>query len=218
MIQASDRLAHDVAQALLDIEAVVFTPHAPITFKSGIRSPVYVDNRRLIFWPAQWRIIIEGFRATIAAQNLAFDVIAGVAAAGIPHSSALAYLLETPSVFVRKEAKEHGTRSRVEGGPVTGRRILLVEDLVTTGSSSLAGVEALRSEGAVVADCLCITGYGLPEAERAFREAGVTLHQLTPFQAIAGEAARRGLFDAEAHDLVNAWLRDPHHWTENEPL
>ncbi len=215
MTQPADSLPERVARVLLDIEAVVFTPHEPITFKSGIRSPVYVDNRRLIFWPAQWRAVIEGFQALIAAESITCDVIAGVAAAGIPHSSALAYLLERPSVFVRKEAKGHGTRSQIEGGPVDGRRVLLIEDLVTTGGSSLAGVEALRAEGAAVSDCLCITGYGFPEADRAFVEAGVTLHRLTSFQDIVAEASRRGLFDRETFDLVNAWLRDPYHWLED---
>ena len=126
-----------VARALLEIDAVVFTPDAPITFKSGIKSPVYVDNRRVPFWPAQWRVVLDGFAQ--AARGLTFDVIAGIAVGGVPHSSALAYLLGAPSVFVRKEAKEHGTRSQIEGGDVSGKTVLLVEDLVTTGGSSLAG-------------------------------------------------------------------------------
>lgn len=209
----TDALGAEVARALLDCEAVVFTPRAPITFKSGIRSPVYVDNRRLPFWPAQWRVVIEGFRRAIADGALAFEVIAGIEAAGIPHSAALAYALEMPSVFVRKQTKEHGTRSRVEGGDVSGRRVLLVEDLVTTGGSSLAGVEALREAGATVEHCLCITTYGFPEARRAFDEARVALHPLAPFAAIIAEAQRRGLFGEEELTILETWMRDPHGWT-----
>jgi len=208
-----------VAGTLLDIEAVVFTPGDPITFKSGIKSPVYVDNRRLPFWPAQWQVVIEGFRDLIALRGITYHVIAGIEAAGIPHSAALAYLTRTPSVFVRKQAKEHGTRSRVEGGDVSGKRVLLIEDLVTTGGSSLAGVEALREAGADVQDCLCITSYGFPEAGRAFDAAKVRLHPLTPFATIVIEASKRGLFGQPELATLEDWIRDPHGWPpagENE--
>ncbi|NDJ78898.1 MAG: orotate phosphoribosyltransferase [Chloroflexi bacterium] len=209
-------LQAQVAAALLDCEAVVFTPDAPVTFKSGIQSPVYIDNRRLPFWPEQWQVVIEGFRQVITALKLEFDVIAGIAAAGIPHSAALAYLLGTPSIFVRKQAKEHGLKSLVEGGDVTRRRVLLVEDLVTTGGSSLAGVEALRAAGAVVKDCLCITSYGFAEAAKAFNAANVRLHPLTPFSAIVVEASRRGMFGQPELDLLERWMRDPHQWQTAE--
>jgi orotate phosphoribosyltransferase len=207
-----NKLHARVAGTLLDIEAVVFTPGDPITFKSGIKSPVYVDNRRLPFWPAQWQVVIESFRDLIALHGIAYDVIAGIEAAGIPHSAALAYLTRTPSVFVRKQAKEHGTRSRVEGGDVSGKRVLLIEDLVTTGGSSLAGVEALREAGADVRDCLCITSYGFPEAGRAFDAAKVRLHPLTPFATIVIEASKRGLFGQPELATLEDWIRDPRGW------
>jgi orotate phosphoribosyltransferase len=207
-------IQEQVARALLEIEAVVFTPHKPITFKSGIKSPVYVDNRRLPFWPAQWQIVIEGLQQLIGARELTFDVIAGIAAGGIPHSAALAYTLKQPSVFVRKEAKEHGTRGQIEGGEVSHRRVLLVEDMVTTGSSSLAGVEALRAAGATVKDCLCITSYGFAKALQAFDAAGVRLYPLAPFSTIVIEASKMGLFNQEALMLIEAWMHDPHHWEQ----
>lgn len=203
-----------VARALLEIGAVIFTPDKPITFKSGIQSPVYVDNRRLPFWPVQWGTVIDAFRQTIAQEKIECDVIAGIEAAGIPHSAALAYTMKMPSVFVRKQAKEHGTRSRIEGGDVSGRRVLLIEDLVTTGSSSLAGVEALREEGAQVQHCLCITSYGLPDAARAFDEAGVALHPLTPFSMIVLEASRMGRFGDKELRVLEAWLSNPQGWIE----
>lgn len=211
-----DSLQARVAAALLDIRAVVFSPHAPVTFKSGILSPVYVDNRRLPFWPDQWRLVIDGFRHVIEAHALPGDVIAGIAAAGIPHSAALAFQQGLPSVFVRKAAKEHGTRSQIEGGDVAGRHVLLVEDLVTTGGSSLAGVDALREAGATVTNCLCITTYGFPEARDAFAAANVRLHPLTPFTAIVEEAIRRGQFGPAERDLIHAWMRDPHAWGREE--
>jgi orotate phosphoribosyltransferase len=211
-----DSIQEQVARALLEIQAVVFSPYAPMTLKSGIKSPVYVDNRRLPFWPAQWQIVIEGFQQMIAAQNIAFDVIAGIAAGGIPHSAALAYTLKKPSVFVRKEAKEHGTRGQIEGGDVSRKRVLLVEDMVTTGGSSLAGVDALRTAEATVRDCLCITSYGFAEATEAFKSANVRLYPLAPFSTIVIEASKMGLFDQDALDLVEAWMRDPFHWEKAE--
>ena len=212
MGQSLNAVQEAVAAALLDVEAVVFAPRRPVTFKSGIQSPVYVDNRRLPFHPAQWRTVIEAMRQVIALHGIEFDVIAGIEAAGIPHSAALGYALEVPSVFVRKQAKEHGTRSQIEGGAVEGKRVLLIEDLVTTGGSSLAGVNALREAGATVDRCLCITGYGFGEAQAAFDEANVRLQVLAPFASIVAEAARRGLFgDAELTTLED-WMRDPHGW------
>lgn len=212
MEQSLHAIGQTVAGALLDIGAVVFTPDQPVTFKSGIAAPVYVDNRRLPFWPEQWHAVIDALQQMIARYAIVYDVIAGIEAAGIPHSAALSYVQRRPSVFVRKQAKEHGLRGRVEGGAVEGQRVLLVEDMVTTGGSSLAGVAALREAGAQVEDCLCITSYGFPQAQAAFDAANVRLHVLAPFAAITGEAARRGLFGAAALSTIEAWSRDPHGW------
>ena len=205
-----------VAKALLEIGAVGFTPDAPITFKSGILSPVYVDNRRLIFWPPQWKVIIEGFRQLITEQNIDADVIAGIAAGGVPHSSALAYIMDKPSVFVRKEEKGHGMKNRVEGGDVNGRRVLLVEDLVTTGGSSLSGVQALRDQGAIIQDCIAIISYGFQEAEQAFAEASVRLHRLTTFPVVLDVALTDGRFGSAEKTIIEDWLDDPHGWAERQ--
>lgn len=204
----------EVARALVAIGAVGFAPQQPVTFKSGLISPVYVDNRRIPYWPEHWKVVIGGFEALIRAERIAFDVIAGIEAGGIPHSAALGYSLGRPSVFVRKQVKEHGTRSRIEGGDVRNRRVLLVEDLVTTGGSSLAGVEALREDGAVVNDCLTIVSYEFAEATASFAAAGVRLHPLTSFSAILREGLALGLFSASDKAVIEDWLRDPIHWAE----
>lgn len=213
-----DELDKQVANALLDIGAVGFVPDAPIRFKSGILSPIYIDNRRLPFHPAQWHIVVEGFRTLIAQQALDYDVIAGVAVGGVPHSSALAYLLNAPSVFIRKEAKEHGTKKLVEGGDVTGKRALLVEDLVTTGGSSLNAVSALRDEGAEVTDLVAIVSYGFEEARQAFDDAKVRLHTLTNFSAIAQAAHDKAILGQAALTIVQAWFDDPHGWASRQGL
>ncbi len=201
-----------VAEALLDIGAVGFSLNSPIMFKSGMISPVYVDNRRLPFHPKQWRVVLDGFAALIKEEALVFDVIAGIESAGIPHSAALGFLLQQPSIFVRKQVKDHGTKSRIEGGSVTGKKVLLLEDLVTTGGSSLAGVEALRESGAVVHDCLVIVSYGFSESAKGFSDAGVALHPLTTFEDILKTAVAQKRITPIQRKTVETWLSDPWGW------
>lgn len=203
-------LAEQIAAVLLEIQAIHFDPANPVTFKSGIKSPVYTDNRRLPFHPTDWRKVIEGFQTLILDHHLEFEVLAGIEAAGIPHSAALGFSLQKPSVFVRKQTKEHGQKKRVEGGDVKGLRVLLIEDLVTTGSSSLAGVEALREEGAIVTHCLAITNYGLPEAVQNFVAAKVELITLTNFEAI-WKVAKPNV-SADIQESVESWWRSPLEW------
>ncbi len=172
--------------------SVSIRPDAPVTFKSGLRSPVYVDNRRLIFHPQAWHIVVDALAAALPASP-AVEVIAGVESAGIPHSSALSFATGLPSVFVRKEAREHGLGRRVEGGDVAGRQTLLVEDMVTTGGSSLSAVAALREAGATVGD---LPGHHhlrlSPRPPDAFADASVDLHVLTTFESVIEEALASG--------------------------
>lgn len=208
----------DVAEALLAIGGVGFRIDDPITFKSGIISPVYCDNRTFPFWPAQWEKVIEGFALLIAREEITFDVIGGIEAAGIPHSAALGYAMQRPSIFIRKQAKEHGRRARIEGGDVSGKRVLLVEDLVTTGSSSLSGVQALRDAGATVTDCLAIISYGFAEATVAFESAEVRLHTLTNFDEVLSRALVRGSLNEPQVGTIRDWLREPYGWAQRRGL
>ncbi|WP_263378603.1 orotate phosphoribosyltransferase [Granulicella paludicola] len=212
----SSSAKREIAEALIAIEGVGFKPTAPITFKSGIKSPVYCDNRRFPFHPAEWTKVIRGFEQMIADDAIALDVVGGVEAAGIPHSAALGFAMQKPSVFIRKEAKGHGTKKRVEGGDVKGLRVVLVEDLVTTGISSLAAVEALREEGAVVEDCLAIISYGFVEAAEAFKKAGVRLHAATDFETVLTVALERGAIDVDGAKTVQDWLQEPHGWAQRQ--
>ena len=207
-------LKQSIAKALLSINAVGFTLDAPVTFKSGIVSPVYVDNRQLIYHPSAWHTVIEGFKELIEQESFEYDVIAGVAVGGVPHSSALAYIMNKPSVFVRKEAKEHGKGKRIEGGEVAGKHVLLVEDLVTTGGSSLSGVEALRESDAILTDAIAIVSYGFKEAEDAFRAANLKLHTLTNFDVLLDVALSENRFSQNEADIIREWFNDPHSWGE----
>jgi orotate phosphoribosyltransferase len=211
-------MSYEVAEALVAIGGVGFKPSEPITFKSGIRSPVYCDNRRFPFHPEQWGKVIRGFEELIAEDGIGFDVVGGIEAAGIPHSAALGFAMQRPSVFIRKEAKGHGAKKRVEGGDVAGKRVMLVEDLVTTGMSSLAAVEALRDEGALVTDCLAIISYGFVEGREAFAKAGVQLHALTSFEEVLEVELKSGALSEADVAIVRDWLRDPQGWAKRRGL
>lgn len=201
-----------VADALIAAGVVGVAFDSPRTFKSGIVSPVYLDNRRLLTHPAAWRTVITALGGLIGSLDIESPVIAGVETAGIPHSAALAFSLALPTVFVRKQAKDHGLKQRVEGGEVAGRQVILVEDQVTTGGSSLSAVLALREAGAVVEHALSITSYGFAEAERAFAEAGVALHVLVTFDDLLPRLESAGLVDAAGVKTIRAWLAAPGVW------
>ncbi|MEI6690387.1 MAG: orotate phosphoribosyltransferase [bacterium] len=205
-------VAKQVAQALVSINGVGFVPNNPITFKSGILSPMYLDNRKFPSFPREWRVVLDGFSQMIEKNNIQFDMIAGIETAGIPHSAGLAVVLSKPSVFVRKQAKDHGTKKMVEGGEVSGKKVLLIEDLVTTGGSSLAGVRELRAAGAIVTDCLVIVSYGLAEANLAFAKESVNLVALTDVNNVVEAAAEAGKLDESGKKVVLEWLQNPREW------
>jgi len=204
----------EVAKALIKIGAVGFKPNNPITFKSGLISPVYIDNRRFPFNPNEWDIIIKAFFELAKDKKIEFDCIAGIESAGIPHSSALGFYLKKPSVFTRKEVKDHGTKKMVEGGDVSKKKVLLIEDHVTTGFSSLLGVKALKHEGAQVKDCFSITSYGFDEAKNAFKEYKVKLHTLTDFKTILKEARNLGVLNKSEVKIISDWFNDPSSWAK----
>lgn len=195
-----------VARALLKIGAVGFVLDKPITFKSGIVSPVYVDNRKLPFHPAEWKVIIQSFSKIIKKEKIKIEVIAGVEAAGIPHSAALGFFMKKPSVFVRKVAKDHGTKKLIEGGSILNKNVLLIEDLVSTGMSSLAAIEKIKKDGGKVSNCLVIVSYNFPVAKIEFKKAKVKLHTLTSFPIILQEAKKIGLIKGNKLKKIEDWL------------
>ena len=146
-------IANEVAEKLLQINAVKLNPQNPFTWASGIKSPIYCDNRLVLSFPAVRTFVIRAF-ADKAAQFEPFDIVAGVATAGIPHGALLADRLEKPFIYVREKAKSHGRQNQIEGNITEGARILLIEDLISTGGSSLKAVETLREAGCVVVGVL----------------------------------------------------------------
>lgn len=201
------------AQALLAAGVVGFAFDAPRTFKSGIKSPVYLDNRKLLTHPHEWHVVIRAMASIVDMLGIPDLVVAGIETAGIPHSSALAYKMRLPTVFVRKQTKDHGLQRRIEGGEVYGRSVVLIEDQITTGSSSMSGVMALRDAGAAVEHLIAITSYGFPEADAAFEHAGVKLHVMVGFNELLPAVRASGRLSETQQASLDAWLADPVGWT-----
>ena len=154
-------------------------PAKPFVWASGIRSPIYCDNRLLLSYPKARDLIIRGFIALIRKSKIRFDAIAGIATAGIPHAAILAERLKKPLLYVRSAPKSHGKGNQIEGRFNKGDRVLVIEDLISTGKSSLEAIAALEKAGAKVTDCLAIFSYGFPVAQRAFQKASCRLSTLT---------------------------------------
>ncbi|MGC8873091.1 MAG: orotate phosphoribosyltransferase [Chloroflexia bacterium] len=210
---SSFSVAEEVAEMLLRLGAVALRPSTPFRFASGLLSPIYCDNRLLISYPAERLQVARWFAATIRQSRLSLDVIAGTATAGIPHAAWLAAELGLPMVYVRSQAKGHGQERLVEGVLLPGQRVAVVEDLVTTGGSSLQTVATLREAGAVVEHVFAIFSYAFPETTESFARAGVRLHPLTTLSILLDVAIERGYLSLAERGLVETWAQDPAAWS-----
>ena len=211
--QAAD-LAQSLANALLDIDAVSLRPHDPFTWSSGLRAPLYCDNRRTLAHPSVRRSTADGFAAVVRRHEWMPLTVAGTATAGIPHAAWLAERLDSPMAYVRSEAKEHGQGRRIEGARLeSGDDVVVVEDLISTGGSALDAVSALRDAGATVRAVLALFSYGLDAADAAFRDAEVACYVLTTFPVLLGVAHRQHGLSDEARDLLEEWRADPEAWS-----
>ena len=205
--------SRQIARRLLEVGAVKLQPAEPFTWASGLRSPIYCDNRVLLSFPAIRREVIDALAAAAGAvENI--QGIAGVATAGIPHGALLADRLDLPFIYIRSSAKEHGRRNQIEGRLEPGRRYVVVEDLISTGGSSLKAVAALRAAGGEVAGALAIFTYQFPSADRAFANAEVPLRTVSDYATLLEAATETGrISDGEATTLSD-WRQDPRAWSE----
>lgn len=206
-------IAQQVARMLLRIKAVTLSPKTPYKFVSGMYSPIYTDNRLLMGYPLK-RKEITGFMANLMKEKgLAPEIIAGTSTAGIPPAAWLAELLELPMIYVRGNTKDHGKGRQVEGVMKKGAKVLLIEDLITTGKSSLAAIDAIRVEGGKVDICLAFLDYGFKEAKEKYRQKKVTLYTLTSFEELVNTAVEMGLLQENEKEVVLGWQKDPWAWT-----
>ncbi|MDD7384081.1 MAG: orotate phosphoribosyltransferase [Actinomycetaceae bacterium] len=202
--------ARSVAGALLDIGAVFVRPDQPFTWVSGIHSPIYTDNRLVLTAPEVRKGIEDTLAAMIAREFADAEVLMGTATAGIPHAALAAERLGLPMGYVRGEAKDHGRGNRIEGKLQAGQRVVVVEDLISTGGSVLATVAALRDAGAQVLGVAALFTYGMQAAKDTFHAASVPLHTLTTFDDAIEEAAARGQISEEDLPRLRAFRDNPH--------
>ncbi len=200
------------AEKLLQIKALQVNLHNPYTWASGWRSPVYCDNRKVLSYPYVRDFVKSELANMILEQYPDAEVIAGVATAGIAHGVMAADLLKLPFVYVRAEAKKHGMGNQVEGVLHAGQKVVVVEDLISTGKSSLQVVEVLRAMGAEVMGMCGLFTYGFPIADEAFAAAGLPLHTISNYSALMEVAEEQKLVESEDREILAQWRKDPANW------
>ncbi len=208
----NQEIAAKVARSLLQINAIKLSPQKPFTWASGLRSPIYCDNRLILSYPAVRKFIIDCFRIK-ALQFPEVDYIAGVATAGIPHGALLAERLALPMVYVRSKPKAHGRQNLIEGRLEEGAKVLVIEDLISTGGSSLKAVDAIREASADVQAVMAIFSYQFEQARSAFEDARCQLDTLSNYSTLIELAEKENYIDKKALKSLKAWREDPHAWS-----
>ena len=198
-----------IAKDLLSIGAVFFRPDEPFTWASGIKSPVYCDNRLTLSSPAVRKDVENGLASLIREYYPEAEILMGTSTAGIAHAAITAYLLDIPTGYVRSGAKDHGRKNQIEGRLEAGQKVVVVEDLISTGGSVLEVVDVLREAGAEVLGIVSIFTYGMRKGLERLAAANVINHSLTDFDVIAEVAAEQGYIRAEDVTRLIAFRNDP---------
>ena len=200
------------ADALLQIEAVTLSPTEPYTWSSGLKSPIYCDNRLTLSYPKVRQVIVDGLVKSVNPTDV--DVIAGTATAGIPHGALLADRLGLPFIYVRSSAKGHGKGNQIEGRLEAGARVLVIEDLLSTGMSSIDAAKAIRQAGGDVIGIQAIFSYGLPVLQKNLSDADLTATSLTTFSELIEVAESTGVLNRSELDSLRDWQEDPRAWSD----
>ncbi|MBC1533129.1 orotate phosphoribosyltransferase [Listeria seeligeri] len=201
-----------VAEQLLEIKAVFLKPNDPFTWASGIKSPIYCDNRLTLGFPKVRQFIAAALAEKIKVNFGEVDVIAGTATAGIPHAAWVSDLLDLPMVYVRSKAKEHGKGNQIEGPISKGQKVVVIEDLISTGGSSLKAVEALEEAGAEVLGIAAIFTYGLNKGKKLLDEADTKLVTLTNYDELIEVALTKNYVSKEDMQTLKEWKQNPEAW------
>lgn len=208
-------IANEVAKILLEIGCVQVKPKDPFTYASGLKGPIYCDNRKVLSHVNERNIIIDAFIKLIQEKNFEFDQLAGLATAGIPHAAFIANKLDLPMIYIRDKAKGHGKGNQVEGDFVPGQKVLLIEDLVNQGSSLEKAVQGAVDAGLNVVGCLSIVDYEMSKARDILKKLNLDLFSLTKFSDLADTACVLGKIGKEEVELLRAWQKDPAGWHES---
>ncbi len=201
-----------VAKSLMDIKAVLLRPNNPFTWASGWHSPIYCDNRKILSYPEIRENVCKWIADIIIEKYAELDVIAGVATGAIAHGMLVAHILKKPFIYVRPKAKEHGTGSQIEGVLPTRAKVVVVEDLISTGMSSLAATEALKNAGADVLGMVAIFTYDFDHSKKAFEKADVELTTLSNYNVLVEVAHELGYIKDGDIDILREWRKSPSTW------
>lgn len=201
-----------LAKALMDIKAVLLRPQEPFTWASGWHSPIYCDNRRILSHPELRAQVAQWLADKAMELYQEAEVVAGVATGAIAHGVLAADRMQKPFVYVRPKPKDHGTGSQIEGELAPGKKVVVIEDLISTGMSSLAAVKALRDAGAQVLGMVAIFTYGFDLAAQRFEEDKVRLDTLSNYSALVDVASETGYISSAAKALLHEWRENPSEW------
>lgn len=201
--------SEQVAKYLLEIGAVALRPQDPFTWTSGIKSPIYCDNRLTLSFPVVRGYIAGGFAELIKTSYPEAEVIAGTATAGIPHAAWVADKLNLPMAYIRDKAKGHGKQNQIEGIISPGQKVIVIEDLISTGGSSIKAAQAVQEAGGEVLAVLAIFNYELDRASEAFAAANVPLQSLSNYTALIDVALAQGTIAETDVELLQSWRKDP---------
>jgi orotate phosphoribosyltransferase len=205
-------IKNSVVLSLLQINAIKLNPANPFTWASGWRSPIYCDNRKTLSYPEVRNAICEGFKNQIIERYPDVEVIAGVATGAIAHGVLVADRLNLPFIYVRSAPKKHGLENLVEGDFKAGQKVVVIEDLISTGLSSLGAVDALRNAGCSVLGMLAIFTYGFNHATENFANAKVKIDTLANYNQLIDVAIEQGFVNKEHIELLKSWRNDPENW------
>lgn len=207
-----DTLKKEFAKKLLDVKAIKLQPNDPFTWASGWKSPFYCDNRKTLSFPDLRTFVKLQLVHTVLAHFPEADAVAGVATGAIAQGALVADTLNMPFVYVRSKAKDHGMQNLIEGELAPGAKVVVVEDLISTGGSSLKAVAALREAGYEVVGMVASYTYGFPVAAQAFADAGVRLETLTDYDHVVAQALATGYITETDVELLHEWRKDPANW------
>ncbi len=199
-----------IAKILLEKKAVTLNAKEPYTYVSGIRSPIYCDNRLLTFYPEERSEIVAAFVEKV--KELSPEIIAGTASSAISWAAWIAHELKMPMVYIRKKGKGYGQNRLIEGGDIKDKKVVVIEDLVSTGGSSLNAVESCKDAGGDVVGMVAIFTYGFNDAQESFFEKGCRAEFLTDFSTLIDVAGKEGLLEQDEIETVRQWNKDPSGW------
>ncbi|MFD1777834.1 orotate phosphoribosyltransferase [Fredinandcohnia salidurans] len=202
----------EIAAHLLEIGAVFLQPNEPFTWSSGLKSPIYCDNRMTLSFPQVRKEIAKGLSELIKIHYPEVEVIAGTATAGIPHAAWVSDVLNSPMCYVRSKAKAHGKGNQIEGKVVKGQKVVVIEDLISTGGSAITAAEALREAGCEVLGIVAIFSYQLPAATASLEAANISAHTLTDYPTLINVALEKKVVSENDIESLKSWRENPVDW------